>query len=92
MKPSPLGQSIYDLEFKLGEDGRSYTGEEGKTPTKLGGIGLPFNIAFWAEPGQEANLIKVASAYENATHHRRPPPAFGPVKGEPVGRVLTTAR
>jgi len=27
-------------------------------------------------------LIKVASAYEAATHHRAPPPAFGKVKGE----------
>jgi Asp-tRNA(Asn)/Glu-tRNA(Gln) amidotransferase A subunit family amidase len=90
--PAGFAETIYDMEFKLAEDGKSYTGEEGKTPTKLGGIGLPFNIGFWAEPGQESNLIKVASAYENATHHRRPPPAFGPVKGEPVGRVLTTAR
>jgi Asp-tRNA(Asn)/Glu-tRNA(Gln) amidotransferase A subunit family amidase len=45
-------------------------------------VGLPYNIAFWAEPGQESTLIKVASAYEAATHHRKPPPAFGPVKGE----------
>ena len=76
----------------MGADGKSYEGEESKTATKLGGIGLPYNIGFWAEPGQEANLLKVASAYENATHHRKPPPAFGPVKGEPVGRALTTSR
>jgi hypothetical protein len=25
-------------------------------------------------------LIKIASAYEAATHHRKPPPAFGPLR------------
>ncbi|HZF31584.1 MAG TPA: amidase family protein [Gammaproteobacteria bacterium] len=88
--PAGFATSIYDAEFKLAEDGKSYGGEESKTPTKLGGIGLPYNMGFWAEPGQEANLIKVASAYEAATHHRAPPPAFPPVKGEPVARQLTS--
>jgi hypothetical protein len=40
---------------------------------------LPFNIAFWAAHGEEASVLKVASAYEAATRHRRPPPGFGPV-------------
>jgi amidase len=90
--PAGFATTIYDAQFKLSGDGKSYEGEEGKAPTKLGGVGLPFNVGFWAEPGQEANLIKVASAYEVATHHRKPPPAFGPVKGEPLSRQLTTAR
>jgi len=88
--PAGFATEIYDAEFKLSEDGKRYDGEESKTPTKLGGIGLPYNIGFWAEPGQEANLLRVASAYEAATHHRKPPPAFGPVKGEPVSRELTS--
>jgi amidase len=90
--PAGFADRIYDAEFVLSADGRSYEGKEGTTPTMLGGIGLPYNIGFWAEPGQEANLLKVASAYEAATHHRKPPPAFGPVRGEPVARPLTTAR
>lgn len=89
--PAGFAREIYDLQFVLSEDGKTYRGEEAKAPTKLGGIGLPYNIGFWAEPGQEASLIKVASAYEAATHHRKPPPAFPPVKGEPVGE-LTSAR
>jgi Asp-tRNA(Asn)/Glu-tRNA(Gln) amidotransferase A subunit family amidase len=89
--PAGFATSVYDAEFKLSEDGKSYGGEESKTPTKLGGIGLPYNMGFWAEPGQEANLIKVASAYEAASHHRAPPPAFPPVKGEPVSRPLTSS-
>jgi Asp-tRNA(Asn)/Glu-tRNA(Gln) amidotransferase A subunit family amidase len=81
--PAGFADSIYDAKFVLSKDGKKYDGVEGTEPTKLGGIGLPYNIAFWAEPGQEAILLKVASAYEAATHHRKAPPAFGPVKGEP---------
>jgi len=81
--PAGFATSIYDAQFKLNKDGTKYEGVEGNAPTKLGGIGLPYNIAFWAEPGQEATLLKVASAYESATHHRKAPPGFGPVKGAP---------
>src|SRR5882672_1584441 len=42
--PAGFATSIYDAEFKLAEDGKSYGGEESKTPTKLGGIGLPYNM------------------------------------------------
>ena len=80
--PAGFSESVYDAKFALSKDGTKYEGVEGTEPTKLGGIGLPFNIAFWAEPGQESTLLKVASAYEAATHHRKAPPAFGPVKGE----------
>jgi Asp-tRNA(Asn)/Glu-tRNA(Gln) amidotransferase A subunit family amidase len=80
--PAGFADNIIDMKFKLSEDGKKYESVEGTEPTKLAGIGLPYNIAFWAEPGQESTLIKVASAYEAATHHRQAPPAFGPVKGE----------
>jgi len=94
--PAGFADSIYDFEFVLSADTKSYEGKESATPTKLGGIGLPYNVGFWAEPGQEATLLKVASAYEEASHHRAPPPAFGPVKGEPMSRetksMMTTSR
>jgi hypothetical protein len=50
----------------------------GTTPTKLASP-LPFNMAFWAGPGDEAIILNVASAYEAATHHRKAPPGFGAV-------------
>jgi amidase len=91
--PAGFADRIYDLEFVLAKDGKSYEAKESATPTKLGGIGLPYNLGFWAEPGQEATLLKVAAAYEAASHHRAPPPAFGPVKGEAVTKkMMTTAR
>ncbi|MDR3419242.1 MAG: amidase [Nevskia sp.] len=81
--PAGFSDTIYDASFELGKDGKKYENVEGTQPTKLGGIGLPYNMAFWAGPGEEAKLLKVASAYEAATHHRKPPPGFGPVQGEP---------
>jgi amidase len=80
--PAGFAETITDMKFELSKDGKKYDSVEGMESTKLGGVGLPYNIAFWAEPGQESTLLKVASAYEAATHHRQAPPAFGPVKGE----------
>jgi amidase len=44
---------------------------------------LPVGVDFLARPFEEALLIRIASAFEAATRHRRPPPEFGPVPGEP---------
>ena len=42
---------------------------------------LPIGISFWAGPGDEPIVLRVASTYEEATHHRVPPPGLGPVSG-----------
>jgi Asp-tRNA(Asn)/Glu-tRNA(Gln) amidotransferase A subunit family amidase len=44
---------------------------------------LPVGVDFLGRPFDEATLVHVAAAYEAATHHRAPPPDFGPVPGEP---------
>jgi amidase len=44
---------------------------------------LPVGVDFIARPFEESVLVKIASAYEGATHHRRPPSDFGPLAGEP---------
>jgi Asp-tRNA(Asn)/Glu-tRNA(Gln) amidotransferase A subunit family amidase len=41
---------------------------------------LPVGVDFIARPFQEPLLIRIAAAYEAATHHRVPPPDFGPVR------------
>jgi amidase len=79
--PAGFADEVYDPKFMLSKDGTKYEGVEATTPTKPASP-LPYNIAFWAGPGEEATLLKVGAAYEAATHHRKPPPAFGPVKGE----------
>jgi amidase len=80
--PAGFADTIYEPTFKLSEDGKEYESVAGTVPTKLASP-LPFNIAFWAGPGDESVVLKVASAYEAATHHRRPAPDFGPLTGEP---------
>jgi Asp-tRNA(Asn)/Glu-tRNA(Gln) amidotransferase A subunit family amidase len=40
------------------------------------GAQLPVGVDFIARPFNEALLIRIAAAYEAATHHRRPPPEF----------------
>jgi Asp-tRNA(Asn)/Glu-tRNA(Gln) amidotransferase A subunit family amidase len=44
---------------------------------------LPVGVDFIARPFDEPMLFRIASAYEAATKHRRPPTDFGPVAGEP---------
>jgi Asp-tRNA(Asn)/Glu-tRNA(Gln) amidotransferase A subunit family amidase len=41
---------------------------------------LPVGIDFLAMPFGESTLFRIASAYEAATHHRTPPPEFGPLE------------
>jgi Asp-tRNA(Asn)/Glu-tRNA(Gln) amidotransferase A subunit family amidase len=43
----------------------------------------PVGIDFVAPPFGEPTLLRIASAYEAATKHRRPPRDFGPLPGEP---------
>jgi Asp-tRNA(Asn)/Glu-tRNA(Gln) amidotransferase A subunit family amidase len=94
--PAGFSATIVEPTFALNEDGTDYDSERGTTPTKLERP-LPFNIAFWSGPGEEALVLKVASAYEAATQHRRAPEGFGPVKtdyqsGAATGPVSASAR
>jgi amidase len=81
--PAGFAQVSYEPEFKLSDDGKKYDSIAGTKPTTLASP-LPFNIGFWAGIGEESTILKVASAYEAATHHRKAPAGFGPVRGEPV--------
>ena len=44
---------------------------------------LPSGITFMGRPYDEGTLIKLAYAYEHATHHRRPPSTTSALPGEP---------
>ena len=59
---------------------------DGNSGTRLIGplkANLPVGVDFIARPFDEAMLFRIASAFEAATRHRRPPPDFGPLPGEP---------
>ena len=59
---------------------------DGNGGTRLVGplkANLPVGVDFIARPFDEAMLFRIASAFEAETRHRRPPPDFGPVLGEP---------
>ena len=81
--PGPFNQVIYEPKFQLSADKKSYITVTGTEQSTLPNP-LPIGMMFWAGPGDEPALLKVSSAYESATHHRIPPPDFGPLPTFPV--------
>jgi len=77
--PAGFNQIVYDPEYVLSDDKKSYTLFTGKTQSLMAQP-MPISINFWAGPGDEPTLVKAASAYEGATRHRVPPPGFGALK------------
>ncbi len=55
----------------------------GPVPAKI-----PVGVDFLGRPFSEPVLLKIAAAYEAATHHRMPPPDFGPLA--PEAKTLAT--
>ncbi|MES2605716.1 MAG: amidase family protein [Pseudomonadota bacterium] len=82
--PAGFNQVVYEPRFVLNDDKKGYTLVTGKEQSLMSEP-MPFSINFWSgEPGDEPTVLKAASAYEVATKHRKPPPAFGPLgKAEP---------
>jgi Asp-tRNA(Asn)/Glu-tRNA(Gln) amidotransferase A subunit family amidase len=76
--PAGYVTTTYDPKYVLSKDKTKYTAVTGDVETKLPHP-MPISMMFWAGPGFDSDVIKVASAYESATHHRVPPPAFGPL-------------
>jgi amidase len=85
--PAGFNDVVYEPQNVLSDDKKSYTQNAGTVATKLS-VPLPFSLEFWAGPGDEPVALKVSSAYEAATHHRRPPAAFSSLKSE----AWTTSR
>jgi len=54
--------------------------------------GLPGGLQFLARPFQEANLLKIAYAYEQFTKHRKLAPLFPECKDPPPQVEDSTAR
>jgi hypothetical protein len=82
--PGGYNQIVYEPQFALNPDRTNYVSIlPPGTPQSRLPHPMPIAITFFAGQGDEPTLLKAASAYEAATKHRVPPPAFGPVAGEP---------
>ena len=80
--PAGFNEIVFEPKFALSADKKGYEEVAGDMPEKLRHP-MPISLTVWGAPGDEPTLIKVASAYEAATHHRKAPPMFPPLKGEP---------
>lgn len=79
--PAGVTEVVVEPQYALNADQTDYVASlpPGTPKTRLPHP-MPISITFFAGPGEEPTLIKIGTAYESATHHRFPPPAFGPVK------------
>ena len=77
--PAGFTREVYDRAVVVGADGSKNAGD--LLPAKP--VALPISIDFLGRRFSEPVIIRIAAAYEQATHHRRPPPAFPPLAGEP---------
>jgi amidase len=76
--PAGFTTVSYDPKYVLSSDKKRYTAVTGDVKVDLPHP-MPISMMFWSGPGSDPDVIKAASAYEAATHHRTPPPAFGPL-------------
>jgi amidase len=76
--PAGFTRVAYEPSYVLSADRKQYVETTGTVKSELEHP-MPISLMMWGGPGDEPALIKLASAYEAATHHRIAPPAFGPV-------------
>ena len=80
--PAGFNDVVYEPRYVLHAAGDRYDAVTGDERSRLE-TPLPISLMFWAGPGDEAAVLRAASAYEAATRHRIPPPDFGPLPDEP---------
>jgi Asp-tRNA(Asn)/Glu-tRNA(Gln) amidotransferase A subunit family amidase len=77
--PAGFTREVYDRAAVRGADGSKKAGELiGPKPGAL-----PVSVDFLGRAYSEPVLIRIAAAYEAATHHRRPPSDFPALPKEP---------
>jgi hypothetical protein len=81
--PAGMTDVLYEPRYTLNATKTDYVSELApNTPQTKLPHPMPIAITFFAGQGDEPTLIKIATAYESATHHRTPPPAFGPAPAQ----------
>lgn len=79
--PAGFVREVCDAAFALDETKTTYIAQRGAHMQTLPEPGLPFSLVFRGEIGREAELLRLASAYEMLSHRRKAPPQFGPLSG-----------
>jgi amidase len=79
--PAGFNEVVYEPSFTLSADQKGYEEVTGTVASRLRHP-MPISLTIWGGPGDEPTLIKLASAYEAATHHRKAPPMFPPLSRE----------
>jgi len=77
--PAGFNTIVYEPDYVLNAAKNAYVAAANDDRRSTLELPLPVGISFWAGPGDEGVVIKIAAAYEAATKHRRAPPAFGAV-------------
>jgi Asp-tRNA(Asn)/Glu-tRNA(Gln) amidotransferase A subunit family amidase len=76
--PAGYVSIVYEPQYALSADKKKYLTVTGAVESQLPHP-MPISLMVWSGPGSEPAVIKTASAYEAATHHRVPPAQFGPL-------------
>jgi amidase len=76
--PAGYTQVVYNPQYVLNAEKTQYEAVTGAVESTLPHP-MPISLMVWAGPGSDSAVIKVASAYQATTHHRVPPPSFGPL-------------
>ena len=74
----PAGFTTHVYDRIVDESSADGTRLVGPTPAKL-----PVGVDVAGRPFDEPLILRIASAYANATKHREPPPEFGPLSQHP---------
>jgi Asp-tRNA(Asn)/Glu-tRNA(Gln) amidotransferase A subunit family amidase len=81
--PAGMSDIVVEPTYALNETKTDYIATIApNTPTTKLPHPMPIAITLFAGQGEEPTLIKIGTAYEAATHHRTPPPAFGPAPAQ----------
>lgn len=83
-----------DTYTPLGRDQNMYSSITGfpalVVPMGFVNPGLPMGMQFFGRPWSEATLFEIGYGYEQATHHRVPPPTTPPLKDSFASKFIGT--
>jgi len=77
--PAGFNDVVYEPRFALNAAKNGYASVANEQTKSTLERPMPVGISFWAGPGDEGVILKVAAIYEAATKHRQEPKAFGPL-------------